>query len=243
LSSISEEADQLLKELTQPHQRMGHLVPSLLGQLKAEIMATNTTGGSSQMGSRLPFGVQAYDLYELITADAAALWVGAPRLPNSQGREQGIWGRFGAWDAQINKPLPTGLTEDAVNAFAVKKWRYAHQSPTEDINAWVRSLATDFQAQVAEKIITRWHQRVSGLLEPTSRPEYLGPCPKCGSRYSFDSNSGIRSAALVIAFPGGTAQSRCGVCDARWFGGRAVAQMAFDSDLRAAVALGDIRAK
>ena len=233
MPALLPESIDALAKLTQPSYGFDTVAPSLLDQLKEAIFNGMDSGRGSAFGSKIPLATAAYDLYDIIESEAAALYVGAPRYQSRSGREEGIWGQFGAWDRVLEKQLPTSLTEDALNAFSVKKWRYSHASPIENITAWLATVQTDFQAQVANRIVTRWVSLITQILYPESRLEFLGPCPKCGARWFTEAESGIRSASVSLTFPDGIAHAECRSCVAGvWNGGYEVLQMKFESELR-----------
>lgn len=228
------ELKDLLAALLDPIFHNGVESDSLLDYLKARIFIGMESGGSnSGLASRPPLATAAFDLYTQIEEESAALLVGAPRHKSRGGREEGIWGQFGKWD-QVAGNLPTQLTQDAVNAFAVKKWRYAEISAEANIRAWVKTISTEYQQLIAAKIINRWLDRIKRLLFPESRREFLGECPSCGARWHHDRGGGIRSAAVIITFPNGIARADCQACPETWVGGYAVLDMKFRSEMREA---------
>lgn len=233
MTKLLPEATDALAKLTEPSHGFDTVAPSLLDQLKEAVFIGMDRGSGSSGGSSVPFAVAIYDLYEQIDMEAAALYVGAARYQSRSGREEGIWGQFGSWDRILEKQLPSSLTEDALNAFSVKKWRYAFGSPLENITAWLATVQTEFQSQVASRIVTRWVDLITRMLYPESQREFLGPCPKCGERWLTDAESGIRSASITITFPDGIARAACRSCpNGVWIGGYEVLQMKFDSELR-----------
>ena len=221
-----------LNKLINPTHGFNTEAPSLLNQLKEAIFGGMESSGGSSFGSKMPLDAAALDLYNLIESESAALYVGAARYQSRSGREEGLWGQFGAWDKCLDQLLPTSLTESALIAFSVKKWRYAFSSPRENIEAWVATVQTEFQSQVAARIIDRWVNAINRLLYPESKREFLAPCLTCKARWFHEHETGARSAAVILTAPDGMMRADCRACSAKWVGGREVAQMMFDAELQ-----------
>ena len=182
----------------------------LLQQLREAVFGgMESTGGSSQFGSRPPIDPAAVDLLTEITDQAAQVLAKVTHTPTPYGHAEHY---VRLWAGQVTEGQAFTVTSRATINNARQ---YASSNPG-------KPTVYDSPAEyTAYGLLARWVERIEDFFNPPSSKEIKAPCPNCGERYMHRMKDGelVRSAALNIhrdKETGVSIEARCSVCARSW---------------------------
>lgn len=177
----------------------------LLQQLREAVFGgMESTGGSSQFGSRPPIDASAVDLLNEITAQASEVLAVVSHQPTPYGH------------AEVYVRLWAGQTKPD-RMFTVTSKQTGPYDPANPKRPLVYGELSELSAY---NLLARWVERVEEFFNPPSTREIAAACPNCDARYSYRVRDGqhVRSAALNLIRDrnGNTLEAKCSVCTRAW---------------------------